>query len=108
MARTKKHHYLPKFYLRHFGTLSNPDQIWRIEKTKDANAHPVSIGDTGAESDYHTVERDGGAKDTFLLDSVRLEQGPRRTRHLARGACGGVQSKNNCDGRPCRLFASIR
>jgi hypothetical protein len=70
VARTKKHHYLPQSYLRGFATESNPDQIWRVEKSAEAKSHLVSIKDAGEKNDYHTFDRSGGHK-----DSSSVEQG---------------------------------
>ncbi len=68
MARTKKHHYLPQFYLRGFATASNGDQIWRIEKSAEARSFLTSVRDSGAESDYHTINREDGEPDSSTVE----------------------------------------
>jgi len=54
MAKSKKHHYLPQFYLRGFAT-SN-ESLWLYRKIEDTVQIPTTVHDAGAQNHLHTLD----------------------------------------------------
>ncbi len=59
MPDPKKHHFLPKFYLKFFRIepkVTKNSQIFMIEKSKDARSFPAAVHSTGVLRDYNTID----------------------------------------------------
>ncbi|HUV66799.1 MAG TPA: DUF4238 domain-containing protein [Sedimentisphaerales bacterium] len=65
MAQSRKHHYLPQFYLRGFS--NNGKSIFQIEKRGGRGYH-CPIRDAAEIRDYHKLDYDG-AKDPYAVEN---------------------------------------
>ncbi len=70
MKRTKKHHYLPQFYLTGFAIPGKPTHIWQIEKTENCKCYQVAIADAAAQGDYHTIVDGTGKRDSSSVEQT--------------------------------------
>lgn len=64
MSNPRKHHYIPKFYLKGFS--EDEKRIYQIEKTLVAKAYELSVNDAAAVRDYHKL--DDGVADVSALE----------------------------------------
>lgn len=65
---TKKHHYLPRHYLRGFALPEEPERIWVLDKDDD-RSYVTSVENAAAENYYYALPDDDGGQDT---DSVEI------------------------------------
>ena len=65
MNQPRKHHYLPKFYLRRFS--SDGKRLSQIEKSTGKN-YICSLNDVASIKDFYRIET-GGKEDDFVLES---------------------------------------
>ena len=65
MNQPRKHHYLPKFYLRRFS--SDGRQLSQIEKST-GNNYVCSLNDVASIKDFYRIET-SGSDDDFILES---------------------------------------
>lgn len=66
MARPRKHHFVPQFYLRRF--TDNDEKICVIEKAQSPRDWYTSTENTGAKRDYHTLDWMDAEADTEHIE----------------------------------------
>lgn len=69
MSDSRKHHFLPQFYLEFFRIepkVTKYSRIFVIEKTKSTRSFPAAIHDTGALRDYNTIDTREGPDHNFI------------------------------------------
>ncbi len=72
MSISRKHHYLPQFYLERFRLspkVGKYSHIHRIEKTACPSASKPAIKDTGCMRDYHTLDYDNEENDHCTVET---------------------------------------
>lgn len=79
MERSKRHHYLPKFYLVGFTDPRNPENIWVYEKGNSI-FYTTGLTNVAVIKEYHTFPIPGGGKDSdsveVLLSQVEGQAAP--------------------------------
>lgn len=76
MLQPRRHHYLPRFYLRRFS--ADGDGLFQIEK-RTGKAYGGNINDLGAERDFHKIDADDVAdpyffeKELAAIESIQAE-----------------------------------
>ncbi|MCJ7670189.1 MAG: DUF4238 domain-containing protein [Dehalococcoidia bacterium] len=73
MTTSKKHHYLPQFYLERFKIIHQEGKyphIYRIEKSASPKATSPAIKDTGCKTDYHTLDFNNQDKDRQTVENA--------------------------------------
>src|ERR1035437_3699724 len=101
MKRTKKHHFLPQFYLSGFAIPDKPTHLWKIWKDSDKR-HQVNVKDAGEESDYHTKIDCSGNRDSTSVERVLSSQETEQAELLKR-----IINKSLIDGDRRRLAEFI-
>jgi hypothetical protein len=66
---SRRHHFLPQFYLKNFADPNTDERIWRYPKE---GGKPVAAGarDFGLEKDYHTLTRPDGTRDSDSIETM--------------------------------------
>lgn len=93
MTISKKHHYLPQFYLERFKIISQKGKyphIYRIEKSATPKVRSITIKDTGCKRDYHTLDFANHDKDRQIVERglSRIESDQA---HLVNSICDNVK-----------------
>ncbi len=89
MNQPRKHHYLPKFYLRRFS--SDGEQLTQIEKSTGKN-YVCSLNDVASIKDFYRIET-GGKEDDFILESYLSNVESKLATALRDAIEGGVCSR---------------
>ena len=69
MAKKKRHHYVPQFYLNGFIDLNNPPFIWVYDKQEN-KVFKVKAENIAYEKHYYTFDLPDGGKDTESFENI--------------------------------------